>query len=546
MQTTVRIADVSPEATETATKTRAALAAWIDSIQDKLEEPPKAVVTKELKDEWKQAGASRWIRNYDNSARDSTIAFNRMLVAFNVCLSEFLSFEVDKAERLSYVLEGVCKEFSRCMHEQGMKWTPELEYLAYNALQSIMYGSGIERDWLVLQGLRTTRYGTWYVLQGWNEHYNYELRKVTDYGFRVQKEELRRYFSTVENLPVYTKWGGDQERMDLPTGPGVMMFRYTDTDGDWVAGFLSPKDLARCRFSRKRLGAFLTDCGEYTEEEVRSIVERAKMKTAAAQFVLYPNDTPFDDIYVMDGVQSCMAYSADGYESDGIHPTHVYSSSYMGCGDNGLALFTAQTPAGELIGRGIWNVSTRSIVRWYGERVPERTLLRLGVDTSNEQALKGSWLGLHKFGSRAVHPYVDGYLSYGSVDGNRIYIHSSCEDNYIELQDTSGSSYCNGTAWCEDVQDYHDKGECTYHDIEQVYTYSSDWRCPATGEWHEDRESIMLDGEYTEVSEYALLKGLIWPCDPTEDMVEEDMVCQDYDPDSDAEYKYGGDQNYTM
>lgn len=559
MTTTIEIASPNSNAAEIAVNTREKLAAWVASVQGALDEPAMAPIEVGEKAAMKEAGAMLFMSELNGR----TPNFAGLMNSLNQALStgDFYYADRDrvgtKARSLSYKLEGICNAFSRAFHEAGLKWEPALEYQALMAMEGYLYNGQWSQPYLIDRGINPSAYGAYNCHDSWNVCYDFRLDTLgTEHAWQEQKNELKSQF---EQLPqsdiVYYRpykpdWARDDEfyrarRIDMPHGPHVMLWRYTDHDGDWVAGFLSPKDMARCRFSRKRLGAVLTDSGVYSEMVVRSHVELAKNSVATARFVLYPNDCNFGDIYVKrDHVRSCMADDPCDYNSDGIHPTQVYSSSYMGAGDNGLVLFTSQTEDGDITGRGIWNAATGNIVRWYGAQVPARTLKRLGVEPHDGDALEGSWLALHKFGARFVHPYVDGDIEYGTIIGNRVELGRGADHC---LYETEGSSCFRDTHYCDNTDAEEDADECTYQTEHENWVRNPQWTCPVLSEWCDpyQRTTVWLDGEEQEISNLAFNRHVVIT-DPTDEMIQEDMDAQDWESEEeDGPFEYNGPENYT-
>lgn len=255
------------------------------------------------------------------------------------------------------------------------------------------------------------------------------------------------------------------------------------------------------KFSRVRLGAYLASEG-FGDGEVRQKVERAKQAVAQAEFYAVPNDCLWSDVYT-GGVSSCMSGVADEYQTwDSIHPVDTYASSYYGAGDNSLVLI--YTKDGRAVtGRGILNLQSGKIVRWYGNPVAERALKRSGVGTDNREALSGTWLALLEQDERFIHPYTDGDLAYGELKDGRVYITEDSSEPC--LQETSGSSYRGNVYYCEDLEEGRGEYECEYQPLHDTYISNDcedDWRCPVSGEYaHPDNRTWMeLYGVSVEVS----------------------------------------------
>lgn len=280
---------------------------------------------------------------------------------------------------------------------------------------------------------------------------------------------------------------------------------YTEEGTAWFAGFLSVDDVLKLRFRRMRLGAAVKELtGD--DELARKAADIRDLNEF--DLVLHPNDRPFGEEYIRmcrdgSGLDSCMTRSAESYDAPfDVHPCDVYSCAHYGQGDNGLVLVEARqddTP----VGRGILNVNTKQIVRWYGEYkagvMLERTF-NISIDTD---ALDDVQLALIQDGSKIAAPYLDGCQSC-DIEGEVLVVRS-CGD--IEMDDTYGYQWC-----CARQQDvcsgeYYPEDEMEYQPIHDTYYHPRYTQlgvlCPITEEycypWN--TSSALVDGEETYISD---------------------------------------------
>lgn len=499
-------------AVETAIETRQYLSDLLVRIQPLLATPALAELSKEDIRQHRAVGASKF---YGHETATPGQKVNSLI--------QFMQYDARSTRVGSYVFEGVVKEFHRALHQAGQKLDEELRALITVRIFRDYIGGPVytfcaERG---VDGFGAPFTPWMECLSDW------QLGPLVDgpYGVRSSATEQARadVQQYLNAAPVACRWWDQPGPVPLNYARPLVLC-YTDTDGPWVAGFLTVADLSRARFSRVRLGTWLATLG-VPDDKVKSVVEKAKASSAGAQFELHPNDIPFGDLYVRgrDNVSSCMAAPADEYETwDDIHPTDVYSSSYYGSGDNGLCLVT-QVLVDEIIGRGILSAKTGHVVRWYGNVEGRRALERVGIRI-NGYALKGSWLSLHDMGRKFIAPYVDGDVEYGRVshsDG-RVYL----GNDGVYLSETSGV-VGQDEVYCEDDGEYHDRDECEYQSENNNYVSPNcdDWRCTLLCEWdsEDNRESIYLDGEKVEVCGRVLARTsqYLTEIPATEDMLEE-------------------------
>lgn len=298
-------------------------------------------------------------------------------------------------------------------------------------------------------------------------------------------------------------------------------FGYSDemvaTTEDGVAflhGFKTADDVAALRWTSARAGAVVKEltgndaCAKRAADELRGVYNFT--------FDFYPNDCGFGAVYesfynseLSSCLGSCMAGKERGHLQNGsYHPCTVYGSAYHGSGDNGLVMVVAKS-CGIQTGRGILNVRTGQIVRWYGEH---KALVQLNNTMGIHEdgaALKDSWLALITDGDEFVHPYVDGCYEYGSIDHDlkRVWLGCSSDDT-ADLASIKCTS-------CLDTRNRH---ECCYSDVEypeDAMTYQ-----PITGTWIADcnidrAEQCAVTGEYLHICamHYTTIRGdrlLVW------------------------------------
>jgi len=417
---------------------------------------------------------------------------------------------MDHGREQSYIFEGTVREFHKRFYQAGMKWSLPAEYLAMLCLQ-VPRTTGQYQDQLYTDhcGLKTFNLNAIGPVRELTNDIQHYLP-----GHTRLAENMVAHFSSIAEWVVQASMSPDQyarlspsrrlewEYNNTAMNP-IVHFNYMDADGPWIAGFLTPEDACRLKFSRVRLGAYLATQG-FNDDEVRAKVEKAKQQVAAAEFHAVPNDCLWDEVYT-GGISSCMAGNADEYETwDEIHPVHTYSSSYHGAGDNSLVLIYTKDGS-EVTGRGILNLQKGSIVRWYGSAIAQRVLKRAEVNTDDRYALRGTWLALIQKAKRFIHPYTDGDLGYGNIEDGRVYI--SDDSDHPCLQDTSGSSYLGEVFYCEDLDADVGEDECTHQPLHNTYVSDDcddSWLCPVSGEYCHPSSRMYMDiyGVSVEVSDY--------------------------------------------
>lgn len=281
---------------------------------------------------------------------------------------------------------------------------------------------------------------------------------------------------------------------------------YTERNTAWFAGFLNADDVLKLRFRRMRLGAAMK---ELTGDDAIARKAADIRDLLSFELVLHPNDRPFGVEYVRmyqegSDLGSCMARSAGSYDAPfDVHPCDVYSCAHYGQGDNGLVLVEAQQ-GGIPVGRGILNVHTKQIVRWYGEYKAEVMLRNtFGIDTDTD-ALDDTQLALIQDGDSTIAaPYLDGCQSCDIEDGE-LYVRSG---GSIVMDDTSGYQYTTHREYDVCSGDYYPESELEYQPIHETYYHPGSTHmgvfCPITEEYcaTSDTSIAYVDGEETRVSD---------------------------------------------
>lgn len=290
---------------------------------------------------------------------------------------------------------------------------------------------------------------------------------------------------------------------------------YTAEDSAWFAGFLNEDDYVNLRFRRMRLGAAVK---ELTGSDEQARTASAKSRSVNSfDFVLHPNDVPWGAEYIRmkeegQGLGSCMAHPTDAYDCPhDVHPCDTYSSAHFGSGDNGLVLVEAQTN-GVPVGRGILNVHTKQIVRWYGKYNAEVQLSNKYDIQTDTGALSESWLALISNSAAFAGPYIDGSDDCGDVctSEGRVYLGTSG----TTLGDTDGWYYGGLTQRCCIDREYYPEEEMTYQERNDTWYFDENKHvaeeCPITGEYFhfDDGYWMTIDGEEQRVSQ----AGYYHPC----------------------------------
>ncbi|QHJ80660.1 MAG: hypothetical protein [Caudoviricetes sp.] len=280
---------------------------------------------------------------------------------------------------------------------------------------------------------------------------------------------------------------------------------YTEGGTAWFAGFLNADDVLKLRFRRMRLGAAVK---EMTGDDALARRAADIRDLNAFDLVLHPNDRPFGAEYVRmcrDGsdLGSCMTDSADSYDAPFyVHPCDVYSCAYYGQGDNGLVLVEAQQ-SGIPVGRGILNVHTKQIVRWYGEYKAEVMLRNSFSIDMYCDALDDVQLALIQDDNKIAAPYLDG-CSTCTIEDGELYIRG---DGGIEMNGTFGYQYCEAHKLDVCSGDYYPESELEYQPIHETYYHPENTGmgvfCPITEEYCTvyDTKYVMVDGGETRVSD---------------------------------------------
>lgn len=279
---------------------------------------------------------------------------------------------------------------------------------------------------------------------------------------------------------------------------------YTACGTAWFAGFLNADDVLKLRFRRMRLGAAMK---ELTGDDAIARKAADIRDLHAFDLVLHPNDRPFGAEYVRmhqegSDLNSCMTKVAGMYNTPfDVHPCDVYSCAYYGQGDNGLVLVEAQQ-GGTPVGRGILNVHTKQVVRWYGEYKAKVMLRAFSIDTDTD-ALDDTQLALIQDGTKIAAPYLDGCQSCDIEDGE-LYVRSG---GSIDMDDTSGYQYTEQREYDTCSGDYYPDSELEYQPIHETYYHPDNTHmgvfCPITEEYcaTQDASNAYVDGEYTRISD---------------------------------------------
>ncbi|ALA46473.1 hypothetical protein BF2512_16 [Dickeya phage BF25/12] len=280
---------------------------------------------------------------------------------------------------------------------------------------------------------------------------------------------------------------------------------YTEDGTAWFAGFLNADDVLKLRFRRMRLGAAIK---ELTGDDNLARKAADIRDLSSYDLVLHPNDRPFGDEYVRmreegNSLESCMAHSAGNYDAPfNVHPCDVYSCAYYGQGDNGLVLVEAQQ-GGIPVGRGILNVHTKQIVRWYGEYKASVMLKNtFGIKVDGD-ALDDVQLALIQDGAKIAAPYLDGCQACDIEDGE-LYVRHRGD---IVMDDTSGYQDCKARELDTLSGDYYPESDLEYQPIHDTY-YNPDnthmgYFCPITEEYCNPyaTSAAYVDGEVTRISD---------------------------------------------
>lgn len=511
----VHAADES--AREQATETRAKIQEWADkylpATEPEVIAPLAAADIKGIRSVGANAlrTAAAWYAAQGEWAPQSQFAALLITLAASTRDLPILYPRETKNRELSYTFEGAVREFHKQFFKAGMQWNTQAEALASLAFIA-PYKTPAYADHLLYKQCGTYN---WKVSDA---RYSNRLYSDVDGSYypdpQEQVNKTREMFADIYPWIAKAAFSdrdmSEQDRkywQNQITGlASVLLFHYMEADGPWVAGFLTVEDAARLKFTRVRLGAYLATRSS-DDGWVRAQVEHAKQRVAQATFEMYPNDVLWQSPY-RGGVDSCMASKPSRYNTwDSHHPTDAYCSSYYGCGDNSLALLVSRDADGTVDGRGIVNLQSGSIVRWYGSAVAERVLRRSGVEVSNYHALEGSWLALIQQDGQFIHPYNDGELAYGRIEQDESRVYFSADSDLVCLQDTGGSSYMLEVHYCVDVDENRPEDEAHWQEFHQNYVTENatdDWACAVTGEYcpPEDRTTMEIHGVEVEVSDY--------------------------------------------
>ena len=290
---------------------------------------------------------------------------------------------------------------------------------------------------------------------------------------------------------------------------------YTESGTAWFAGFLSADDVLKLRFRRMRLGAAMK---ELTGDDAIARKAADIRDLNDFELVLHPNDRPFGVEYVRmraygNDLGSCMTHSPSEYNAPfDVHPCDVYSCAYYGQGDNGLVLVEAQQ-GGAPVGRGILNVHTKQIVRWYGEYKAEVMLRNtFSIDTDTD-ALDDTQLARIQEGSKIAAPYLDGCQSC-DIEDDELYVRSG---GSINMDDTSGYQRTEQHEYDVCSGDYYPESELEYQPIHETYYHPGNTHmgvfCPITEEYCATSytSTVYVDGGYTHISDAIYFGTIVEP-----------------------------------
>lgn len=277
---------------------------------------------------------------------------------------------------------------------------------------------------------------------------------------------------------------------------------YTEEDVAWFAGFLTQADFDSLRFRRVRVAAAVKELTG-SDTTAKNAADRLR-DVQSFTWKIYPNDVPFGAVYVdLDGhIGSCMSNPACTYTCpNDIHPCDVYSSSYFGAGDNGLALLVAYQ--GEKpVGRGILNTNNNHVVRWYGGHKAYLMLVGLGIEGDSD-ALIGSWLARVEDSGRVAGPYLDGGEGEDGGDIIRI-VHCG-----FDMSNTDGYYRFEPYHMCVYDEEEYPESDMTWQPISETWILDENieraTECPMTGEYFRGAwgHDMYIDREHTTVSTYA-------------------------------------------
>lgn len=280
---------------------------------------------------------------------------------------------------------------------------------------------------------------------------------------------------------------------------------YTEEDTAWFAGFLNLDDFLKLRFRRMRLGAAVK---EVTGDDAKARAAADLRVLNDFDIVLHPNDRPFGVEYVRmraDGpsLDSCMTHTTSNYAAPfDVHPCDVYSCAHYGQGDNGLVLVEAQQ-GGTPVGRGILNVHTQQIVRWYGEYKAEVMLRNTFGINIDSDALDDVQLALIQDGNKIAAPYLDGCQSC-DIEDDELYVRSW---GSIQMDDTSGYQWVCARELDVCSGEYYPQDELEYQPIHETYFHPLNTHmgvlCPITEEYcnSDDTLRAFVDGEEAHISD---------------------------------------------
>lgn len=469
-----------------ANETRAALAELFSMEQATLANPKVAPSKEELKG-IKEHVYQRCADSVQVVEGDGEFNMLRVLSAAATVVGDKL-----QGVRNSYVLEYAFQWAKGYLFQNGLPLPQEYPVTAVGALRYPARTScGLDYVVGSLAGVQAT-----HLIGKLQENIPYELARLLPC---VSRHE-RQYQAT------YTSVNGCSYNMEVTLNSiGIIGTVYTVDNTAWFAGFSNMDDFLKLRFRRMRLAALVKELTNDDEKARRAADIR---EIDGFDIVLHPNDRPFGAEYYrmsQDGtdLHSCMANSAASYDAPfDVHPCDVYSVAHYGQGDNGLVLVEAQQ-ADVPVGRGILNVHTRQIVRWYGEYKASVMLTNtFGIDVDTD-ALDDVQLALIQSDSKIAAPYLDGCDTV-DIEGGELFIRSNGD---ITMSDTNGYVWACAREYDVCSERFFPEDELVYQPFHETYyhpdcTYGVDL-CPITGEYCSVHNTswATVDGEEVRISD---------------------------------------------
>jgi hypothetical protein len=253
MSIQLKIAEPQNGASEVATETRESLQQWIESVQDRCSESAVRALSPDRITELVSAGRDHYMSVLaapDSSAVDGL--YNAIRALVGSLSAAAASIEGDPRDA-SYKVEGVMRAFAKSVFENQWTFTPMHRRVYMDLMSGGQYCTGTS----YANTVQYTGGGDMYITPMFNSVFG--AQAAITQGFAQQRTDQRWESELLRDEKFM--YGFVPREYDLGTAIGyfIVPVGYMDADGPWVAGFLSPDDTARCRFSRKRLGAWLKD-----------------------------------------------------------------------------------------------------------------------------------------------------------------------------------------------------------------------------------------------------------------------------------------------